>query len=240
MRALTATGALAAVVVGTAIFGSGGWRNAVVLLAFFLSSTALSQLGKRGSAKRTLLQIGKSGARDGAQVLANGGIAAACALAALGGAQIWHVAFAGAVAAATADTWGTEIGTLQSAPPRSILSGKRIAAGLSGGVSPVGSLAEVAGALFLAVIAWMVHASPALLAVAAGGFGGALIDSLLGASAQALRFCRGCAEFCESDPHRCGADTTLVRGIGWINNDAVNFLATAAGAAIAAAVYVTR
>ncbi|MBV8688993.1 MAG: DUF92 domain-containing protein, partial [Candidatus Eremiobacteraeota bacterium] len=57
---------------------------------------------------------------------------------------------------------------------------------------------------------------------------------------QALRFCRGCAEFCESDPHRCGADTTLVRGIGWINNDAVNFLATVAGAAIAATVYVTR
>ncbi|MBV9277673.1 MAG: DUF92 domain-containing protein [Candidatus Eremiobacteraeota bacterium] len=239
-RALTASGAVAAALVGTAIFGSGGWRNAVVLLAFFVTSTALSQLGKRSSTKLALLRIGKSGARDGAQVLANGGVAAACALAAITGPAIWQVAFVGAVAAATADTWGTEIGALRDVPPRSILTGKRISAGLSGGVSLLGSVAEAAGALFLAAIAWSIHASPVLLAVAAGGFGGALIDSLLGASVQALRFCRGCAELCESDPHRCGADTTLVRGVSWITNDAVNFLATAGGAAIAAALYVTR
>ncbi|MBV8726864.1 MAG: DUF92 domain-containing protein, partial [Candidatus Eremiobacteraeota bacterium] len=78
-RALTAAGALAAAFVGTAIFGSGGWRNAVVLLLFFLSSTALSQLGKNSAAKRALRRIGKTGARDGTQVIANGGIAAICA-----------------------------------------------------------------------------------------------------------------------------------------------------------------
>ncbi len=121
---LTSSGAIAAALVGTAIFGSGGWRNAVVLLVFFVSSSVLSQLGRGSAAKRSLLRIGKSGARDGAQVLANGGIAAVCALAAMTGNPLWQVAFVGAVAAATSDTWGTEVGTLQEKQPRSILTRK--------------------------------------------------------------------------------------------------------------------
>ena len=207
------------------------------MLVFFLSSTALSQLGKNNNAKSALRRIGKTGARDGTQVLANGGVAAVCALATLNGHAIWQVAFVGAIAAATADTWGTEIGALQSVRPRSILTGKQIATGLSGGVSLLGSVAEVAGALLLGAVAWSIQASPVFFAVVAGGFGGAVVDSILGGSVQALRFCRGCGTACESDPHYCGADTTLVRGAAWMTNDAVNLLSTAAGAAIAAAIY---
>ncbi|MBV9737351.1 MAG: DUF92 domain-containing protein [Candidatus Eremiobacteraeota bacterium] len=210
------------------------------MLVFFLSSTALSQLGKNNASKSVLRRIGKAGARDGTQVLANGGVAAICALAALSENPIWQVAFVGAIAAATADTWGTEIGALQSTPPRSILSGKHVATGLSGGVSLLGSAAELAGAVLLGAIAWSIHASPVFFAIVAGGFAGALVDSILGASVQALRFCRGCGTFCESDPHHCGADTTLVRGAAWMTNDAVNLLSTAAGAAIAAAIYAVR
>jgi uncharacterized protein (TIGR00297 family) len=240
LRALTASGALAAALVGAAVFGSGGWRNAAVLLAFFVSATALSQIGRNVAGRKDLHTIGKTGPRDGAQVLANGGVGAVCALAALTGNPIWQIAFAASVAAAAADTWGTEIGTLSARAPRSILTGKRVEAGLSGAVSALGILAEVAGALFVAAVAWAVHASPAFFAVAAGGFGGALVDSVLGASAQALRFCRGCARYCETDPHHCGADTTLVRGMAWLTNDAVNFISTAAAAGIAAAAYALR
>src|SRR6202044_93779 len=64
----------------------------------------------------------------------------------------WFVAFAGAYAAATADTWGTEIGTLAAKPPRSILTGKPLATGLSGGVSAPGTAAEVAGSVLIAVL----------------------------------------------------------------------------------------
>jgi len=237
-RALTPSGALAAALVGTAVFGSGGWRNAAVLLAFFLSSTGLSHLGR--ATKKKLLDLGKTGPRDAAQVVANGGIAAVCALIGAGGNSLWTVAFAGAFAAAAADTWGTEIGTLGKGAPRSILSGKRVEAGLSGAITVRGVLAELCGAFFIAGVAWAARASPAFLAVAIGGFCGALADSLLGASLQALRYCRGCARYCETDPHRCGADTTLVRGAAWMGNDAVNFVSTAVGAAVAAAIYVLR
>lgn len=239
LRALTASGALAAAFVGAAVFGSGGWRNAAVLLAFFSSSVALSHLGRK--TKKKLLEIGKAGPRDAAQVLANGGVAAACALAALAGNSVWQVAFAGAFAAAAADTWGTEVGTLAKSAPRSILGWQRVEAGFSGAISGPGTLAEICGALLIAAVASAARASPAFWAVAAGGFAGALVDSFLGASLQALRYCRGCACHCETDPHRrCGADTTLVRGAAWLTNDGVNFISTAAGAAIAAAIYTLR
>jgi uncharacterized protein (TIGR00297 family) len=234
VRALTAGGALAAFAVGTATFGALGPPGAAVLLAFFVSSVALSRAGK--ARKRELVDAGKAGARDAAQVLANGAVAALCALLALRGDARYAAAFAGAFAAANADTWGTEIGTLFAARPRSILTLRTIAPGLSGGVTAAGTVAEVAGAALVAGVALGAGVAP-FWPVAAGGFIGALVDSVLGASLQALRYCPQCKRFCETEPHLCGANTHLVRGLGWFGNDAVNAIATAAGAAVAFALW---
>lgn len=232
---LTATGGLAAVFIGAAIFGSGGWSNAAVLFAFFVPSIALSRIGR--ARKKAMTDAGKNGARDGRQVLANGLAGTLCALFALNGNPLWQVAFCGAFAAAAADTWATEIGTLARAVPRSILTGKPLQAGLSGGITLNGTLAEIAGAAFVASVAWAAGASHAFLSIALGGIAGALTDSFLGATVQALRYCAHCARNCETDPHACGADTTLVRGFSWLNNDGVNFLATIAGAAVSACLF---
>ena len=139
-----------------------------MLLAFFVSSVALSRAGK--ARKRELVDIGKGGARDALQVLANGGVATTCVVvwAWRGGddaALPWFLAFAGAYAAATADTWGTEIGTLARGLPRSILTGKPLATGLSGGVSAPGTAAEIAGAILIGLVA------PFALVLAAHGNG---------------------------------------------------------------------
>ncbi|MFN2529159.1 MAG: DUF92 domain-containing protein [Candidatus Baltobacteraceae bacterium] len=230
-KMLTAGGALAAIIIGTLVYGSGGWPNAAVLFAFFLSSVILSRRGR--ARKKQLRDIGKHGARNGEQVLANGLIAAVCAMFAIGGNPYWQIGFVAAFAAATADTWATEIGTLARAQPHSILTGKPMRVGFSGGVTFAGTAAALLGALFVALIALYAHASGAVLAVTIGGFTGSVADSVLGATVQALRYCAGCNRSCETDPHLCGADTTLVRGANWMSNDAVNFLATAFGAATA-------
>lgn len=232
---LTASGAAAAVFVGAAVYGTGAWSNAAVLFAFFLTSVLLSRIGR--ARKKALVDTGKQGARDATQVLANGLAASLCAMFALDGNPLWQVAFCGAFAAATADTWATEIGTLARAVPRSILTGKPVAPGISGGITPAGTAASAAGALLIAATAWLANASHAWLAIAAGGIAGSLADSLLGATAQALRYCAHCRRHCETDPHVCGADTTLVRGAYWMNNDGVNFLATLTGAAVSAGVF---
>jgi uncharacterized protein (TIGR00297 family) len=229
-RALTVSGAVAAFVVGTAIFGAGGWPGALVLFAFFIPSTLLSRIG--AARKRARGDAEKLGPRDGWQVLANGGVAALCALLALRGGEFFAAAFAGAFAAASADTWGTEIGTLSRALPRSIVTFRPVVAGLSGGVTITGTLATLAGAVCVALVAKFAGVA-AFWPVAAGGAAGALLDSYLGASLQALRWCPQCLRECETNPHRCGTRTVLRRGLAWIENDAVNLAATLGGALIA-------
>jgi uncharacterized protein (TIGR00297 family) len=232
LHALTANGTIAAFVVGAIIFGVAGWPGAFVLFAFFVPSTILSRIGRQR--KAALVDIGKHGARDFWQVAANGGVATLCvALAAIVLTKnSLHAAFAGAFAAASADTWGTEIGTLMRGKPRSILSLRPIKSGLSGGITAGGSIAELTGAAFVALVA-MLAGIAAFLPVAAGGLAGAIVDSLLGGSLQALRWCPACGRACETDPHHCGKATTLRRGIGWFGNDAVNVAASLTGAAVA-------
>lgn len=236
VRALSRDGALAALVVGTLTFGIGGLQAAAILLGFFLTSVALTRAGR--AKKRMLADIAKGGPRDAVQVLANGGIATACLVIALRDSHPWSVAFAGAYAAATADTWGTEIGTLVSTPPRSLLGGRAIAAGLSGGVTPAGTAAEIAGAFCIAIVAAVVGLAMDLrsfVGIALGGIVGAFADSLLGATVQSRRWCPACQRPCENDPHTCGAATEQRGGIAWLSNDLVNLAATLTGAAVARA-----
>lgn len=236
-RALTIGGAGAAVVVGAITYGAGGLGFTAILLAFFVPSVLLSRLG-RARKRETLLDVDKQGARDAAQVLANGGVATLCALGfGLTGDHRLALAFVGAYAAATADTWATEVGTFAGGRPRSILTLRPLGTGLSGGVTLIGTLAEIAGAWWLGTIgALVLHVSlvtGALLGIA--GFVGATVDSLVGATAQELRRCSLCERACETNPHHCGSPTRRVRGLSGVTNDVVNALATLAGALIAAA-----
>jgi uncharacterized protein (TIGR00297 family) len=229
-RALTAGGAVAAFVVGTFVFTTTGWRGALVLFAFFIPSTLLSRLGR--ARKLHLDDAGKHGPRDAWQVIANGGVAALCALLVPHGGPVVAAAFSGAFAAAAADTWGTEIGTLSRTAPRSLLTFRPVETGLSGGMTLAGTIATVAGASVVAS-ASALPGFAAFWPVAAGGVAGALLDSLIGATLQAQRWCPQCARACETNPHRCGTPTSLRRGFEWIENDAVNLAATLAGALVA-------
>src|SRR5437879_12254683 len=83
---------------------------------------------------------GTGGRRNARQVLANGGVAAAAAL-----TGSWPAA-AGAIAAAAADTWATEIGSFTPAPPRLVASWESVTRGVSGGITALGSAAGSTGA----------------------------------------------------------------------------------------------
>jgi len=76
------------------------------------------------------------------------------------------------------------------------------------------------------------------LVVAAGGLIGALFDSLLGATVQAIYHCPRCQKETEQHPaHNCGTPTILLRGWRWLSNDRVNFLSSILGAAVSAGVW---
>jgi uncharacterized membrane protein len=67
----------------------------------------------------------------------------------------------------------------------------------------------------------------------AGGVAGAAVDSLIGALWQARRVCRRCGAATERSVHSCGAPTQHSGGLRWLDNDGVNILSGAAGAAVA-------
>jgi uncharacterized protein (TIGR00297 family) len=233
-RSLTGGGAIAALAVGT-ICIAAGWAWGILLIAFFVASTGLSRWRASAKARCTEGILEKGGERDAVQVLANGGIFAACAtMSLIASWEGWLVIGAGAIAAATADTWGTEIGALSASPPRSILTGRPVPPGTSGGVTVLGTAASVAGAAFIAVAAWLVGWPEAAVAGAvAGGIAGSTADSLLGASLQARRWCPACRAGTERAVHPCGTPTRPAGGLSWLGNDAVNALAGVAGALVA-------
>lgn len=237
-RALNDTGTVAATIVGT-LAVLAGWRWGILLLLYFSSSSALSRLGVRTKERRTSGVVEKGGERDALQVIANGGVfAIAAALAVLlPHHDRWLALGAGALAASASDTWATEIGTLIGGTPRSILGFQPVPAGMSGGVTVVGTLAAIAGALFVA-LATALLGWPARVAAAAaiGGIAGSTLDSVLGASLQGRRWCDNCKCASERTIHDCGTATRRAGGIAWLTNDAVNLACGLIGGLVALAV----
>ena len=183
MKWLTGGGGVAALAVGGATAWGLGWRGVVLLFAFFISGSLLTRLAGGGG-----------GQRNYRQVLANGGVAALAGL--LGS---WRLA-AGALAAATADTWATEIGSFSPHPPRLITTWRQVTKGTDGGVTLIGMLGALGGALLIWGAASLLFSSQVVIVWA--GLAGMIADSLLGATLQGGRF----------------------------DNDAVNLAATVTGA----------
>lgn len=244
-HSLSKSGAWGALLTGTLIFGLGGWQWAVILLGFFISSSALTRLfGKKKAALNE--KFDKGGVRDLGQVLANGGLASVFAVLHFflpDAAWAW-LGFAAALAAVNADTWATELGVLNPAPPRLITTWKPVERGTSGAVSFYGTLAAAGGAGFIALLAVLCTPSQAFSSLPApslllfvfllfSGLIGSLFDSLLGATVQAIYRCPQCDKETEKHPfHSCGAPTAQIRGWKWLNNDWVNVGCSLMGAVV--------
>jgi uncharacterized protein (TIGR00297 family) len=236
-RTLSESGQWAAFFIGI-ITTAAGWWWAGVLILFFVSSSALTHWRAREKTALTQGSLPQAVERDASQVLANGGVFALFALAVRWtGNERWAYAALGALAAASADSWSTEIGTLFGGRPRMItsLTGNPVEPGMSGGVSLAGLGAGIAGALLIAVagaFATPDHHRRLAVAAAIGGFGGCLLDSLVGATLQSKRFCDRCQHWTERRVHPCGYRTRHARGIYWVSNDVVNLACTLGGAVI--------
>ena len=239
-RSLDKSGAIAATIEGTLIFGLGGWEWAVLLLTFFISSSALSKMFKK---RKVDLQekFDKGSRRDAMQVLGNGGLAAFFALLHFFFPDaLWTwLGFAAALAAVNADTWATELGVLARFQPRMITNLKlKVEKGTSGGISIIGTSASLAGSALIGILAGIFapvgDALSVALIVTLAGLLGALFDSLLGATVEAIYYCPSCEKETERHPeHLCGRQTRYLRGWKWLTNDLVNFACAGFGVLVA-------
>ena len=233
--ALDGPGAAGAGLFAASLVGLGGVGWVIPGLAFFVPSAALSRLsgpagGTGVDARRTLRQV-----------LANGGVAWGGLLVAallppeaVAGQAACYVAFAGALAAAAADTWATELGTRYAGRPFSLRHFGPVDRGTSGAVTWIGTAAGLGGAAVVAAAVGVavppVVGAPSLAwGVLGAGLAGMGFDSLAGATVQAQY--RGGAGAPAERPSRAGERP--VRGWAWVDNDVVNVFGTLGGAVVA-------
>ena len=245
VRALDIQGAVAGFLIGIVTLLAGGLGWIAIIIAFVLISSVLTRYRyeykqKLGSAQE------KGGRRSWQNVLANGLVGVVAAIFELATHQeIYAVAFLGCIAAAMSDTIATEIGLLSGSKPRLILDpGKTVAPGTSGGVSGMGEMAGLVSAIGLGslgvalkvVSGTSLETAYALIAVISAAFLAMNFDSLLGATVQGKNKCKICGADTENLYHH-GEPTVSEKGIRFLDNNAVNLIATVAAALISVALY---
>ena len=210
LATLSRGGALAACLVGTLVWACLSWSGYAVLVTFFVLGSGATKIG-HGTKRRLRLAQGRGGRRRAANALANGGVAAACAVFALltPHTSLFIFAFACSLAAAAADTAESEIGQIWGRPTWLITTLRAVPAGTDGGVSIVGTVAG-----------WLAAA----LTVGVGGVLGLYPLSAIGP----LSLLALAATLAESV-----VGATLERA-GWLDNHGVNFVNTLLAALLGA------
>lgn len=205
-------------IIGFTVWVCAGWEYFVISLTFFVLAGAATKY-KYEQKKRRGVAEARKGARGYGNVFGNGIIAMICAvLEGVYGGGYFLAGFLGAMACATADTAGGEIGRLSKTPPVLITTFETVEPGTEGGITVLGEAAELGIAGIIGLLAWVLGMQSGsfsgvnlFLAIAAAGFIGANIDSVLGAT-------------CETH-------------LSWWGNNQTNLWATVSGCLSAVAIY---
>jgi len=209
-HSIDVAGALSAVVIGTVITAGLGLPGLAVMIAFFVVGTAVTKLGYRVKAQRGIAQE-KGGARGWRNAWANGGVPAALALLAGFSApderSLFALAYAAAVATAAADTCSSEVGKAYGRRTFLITTLRPVPPGTEGAVSAEGTFAGLLGAILVGLVGAIgaLYGPAAVVLVAIAGLLGSLAESVLG---------------------------TVAEKRGWLDNDLLNAVNTAIGAAL--------
>lgn len=204
-RLLSWDGAVGAFVLGAAVWEIGGITWAIPLLMFFFGSAIVHLITRMVSSDK----VPKEPPRTFVQVSSNGLPVLVCVLG-------WYytkdfrfeVAMLASLAAACADTWATDIGKAFSSKAFRISNIEPVTHGISGAVSVSGLIGSFIGAAFIASTAPLFERSELVGLITLIGFGGCLLDSLLGDTLQ-----------CEKHfPNKKGLQ------LRWMTNDIVNLL----------------
>jgi uncharacterized protein (TIGR00297 family) len=206
------SGMLGGWAIGMAVYACLGLPGWVLLFATFGVATVTSKLGLKRKALLGIAQE-RGGRRGGGNAFANTGIAAVAAIAAV--TTPFHqgaaLAFVAALVTGGSDTVASEIGKAWGGKTYLPLTLSQVRPGTPGAVSLEGSASGLVGALVLAAFGAWLGLMPwwMVWAAAAGAVAGSVVESALASTLEAA---------------------------GIVNNDVLNVINTATGAAVALAI----
>jgi uncharacterized protein (TIGR00297 family) len=210
-RTVSRSGAIVGAMVGAIIYVGGGPGAWVLLLVTFLAASVTSRFGL---ARKEQLGIAeeRGGKRGAGNAIANCGVAAVSAIAAVTTpyTSASLIALVAALTAGGSDTVASEIGKAWGRSTYLVTTFSRVKSGTPGAMSLEGTAAGLVAAFALAASGAALGLIPAsaILVIVAGATAGALMESALGATLE-------------------GPDI--------LNNDMLNFINTAVAAAVALA-----
>ncbi|GAB5373006.1 hypothetical protein AAMO2058_001712900 [Amorphochlora amoebiformis] len=252
-KSLSFDGAIAAALVG-GITLSVTWRFGLTLLLFYFVSSKLTKIGLAEKAKIEA-HAKKDATRGSRQVLGASLTAVIISLVYVAfisvddlpidylsryWASFFLCAYMGFFSCSCGDTWASEIGKLSKAKTATMITTfKPVPKGTNGGVTTLGTLASIAGGIFIGIIFWLVGwistpntdvpQWPLVPYGAALGGLGSLIDSILGATLQET--CIDSKSGKIVSPKTPGA--RHVSGLDICSNEGVNLISSTAVALIA-------
>lgn len=234
-KALTPFATVLAVALDIVVSLTLGNFGFVLLLSFLFGSVIIDKIKKK-----KLLDDGitkKGDCRDSVQVIANGLIPMVMALLfSISLERAFIVAYVAALAEAFSDTAASGFGVF-SQKTFDLFKWRKCERGISGGISLAGSIAALASAFVIPLIALAFGAVdlPLMLLSALIAFLGVVFDSLLGSLVQIKYKCSVCGKITERELH-CGKRTKKFSGFEFFDNDVVNLLSGAFSAVLACAV----
>lgn len=190
--ALTRWAGVTAAAFGSLIVATAGYAFLALLVLFVVASSFATRYGFEEKTRRAV-QEGVHGERGVSNVLAHIVLPAGLALAAslepswLSVGEL-AILYTSAIAFAAADTFASEFGVL-AGRARSVLTGRTVSPGTNGGVSLIGEVWALVGALttgVLGLVLFVLFGTPGINAVAVvvvatvAGFVGCQVDSVLG------------------------------------------------------------
>lgn len=213
----------------------GGGPGLGLLLGTYFIIFAVSRLRKKLQPSAA-----KHDRRGFLQILINGGLGtAAILLFGLTGQKDWFLVSLTAIGGCFVDSLSSDVGVLSKKQPWDPIRRAMVEAGLSGGMTALGTGAAAAGAVVLGLFGWLiVGASFADAAMAAALIlAQSLLDTVLGSTLQVKFRCPRCGRITEYRSH-CQTNTVHASGLPWLTNNAVNLLTSAAITLIAVLIFV--